>query len=139
MYSGVVFREVVGQVFRAWCPINVKLFLIDTILQPVEAHVNRLRLTLLDLLVGEADCCGVIELDGGGGLGMAHFVEGSSDLCGILGVRESGGDFRFGGGAQDLALDVGFDEDGAIGDFVLGWVVSQVEEPTGSTASFRFG
>ena len=93
MYSGVVFREVVGQVFRAWCPINVKLFLVDTILQPVEAHVNRLRLTLLDLLVGETDCCGVIELDGGGGLGMAHFVEGSSDLCGILGVRESGGDF----------------------------------------------
>ena len=40
VYRGVVFREVVGQVFRAWCPKNVELSLVDSVLQPIKPHID---------------------------------------------------------------------------------------------------
>ena len=93
MYRWVVLRKVVGQVFRAWCPKNVKLALVYTILQPVESHIDGFRFSLLDLLVCKTNSRCIVQLDGGGGLWVSHFLECGADLGSVLGVGESGSDF----------------------------------------------
>ena len=68
----MVFGKIVGQVSRPGSPIHVELFLIDPVLDPVEAHVHGLGALLLQLSVGKASGGGVINLYWGGWLGMAH-------------------------------------------------------------------
>ena len=49
-----MFGEVVGEIVGTFCPINFKLALINSILNPIESHVDGLGASLFDLLVSEA-------------------------------------------------------------------------------------
>jgi hypothetical protein len=73
MGRGVMFREVVGLVGMAGSPIEMKLFLVDSVLYPVEAHIHGFRFLLAKLLVGKAIYCGIVDSNWGGGLRMSHF------------------------------------------------------------------
>ena len=71
----MVFGVVVSEVGASRVPVNIEMALADDIPDPVEAHVNCLRLFLLDGVVCKPHCCGVIDLHGSGGLGMSEFLK----------------------------------------------------------------
>ena len=48
MGRGVVLGRVVGQIGGARAPVDVELALCLTVLEPVEAHVNRFGVALFD-------------------------------------------------------------------------------------------
>jgi hypothetical protein len=61
--------EVVGQVGRAWSPVDIALLLFDYVLYPIKSHLHGLGFLLFDLFVGETVGGGVVDLDRGGGWG----------------------------------------------------------------------
>ena len=58
----MVFAEVIGEVRGSWGPVDVVLALVDSVLEPIEAHVYGLGASLFDLAVGDAGGSGVIHL-----------------------------------------------------------------------------
>jgi hypothetical protein len=54
---GMVFCKVVGQVGRSWFPVNVKLVLFNSVLNPIESHLHGFLFLLFDLVVGKAIGC----------------------------------------------------------------------------------
>ena len=75
MDGRVVLCDIVALVISARHPIMPKLELRDTIAKPMEAHVHDICPLGGDCVVHHAEGCGVVCLDRGGGLGMAHFGE----------------------------------------------------------------
>ena len=67
----VVLGEIVTKVSTAWGPIEVVLALFDSILKPVESHVNGFGAALLDSVSENAMGNRVVSLEGCGWLGMA--------------------------------------------------------------------
>jgi len=61
----VVFGEVIGWIGFSWVPEDVVVVLSHSVLYPIEPHVNRLGLLLLDVVIGNACGHGVVCLDGG--------------------------------------------------------------------------
>ena len=60
----MMFAAVVGQVFGSWGPSDFDLFVcVDTIFEPVEAHVNCLGTTLFHSTIDDATSCFVICTD----------------------------------------------------------------------------
>ena len=57
MVDGVMFCVVVTHVVGPWGPKNVKLFLVDSVLDPIESHVNGFGSDLFALTVGNCDGC----------------------------------------------------------------------------------
>jgi hypothetical protein len=47
----------------------------------------------LNGIVGDADSSGIIAIDGGGRLGVAHFFERESKICGLFAIKEEGTKF----------------------------------------------
>jgi hypothetical protein len=41
-----VFSEIVGQVGRSWSPVYIKLFLLDSVLNPIKSHLHLLEYVL---------------------------------------------------------------------------------------------
>ena len=62
--------EVITKVSTAWCPIEVELSLFDSILEPVESHVNGLGASLFDCVSENAMGDRVVSFKGCGWLGM---------------------------------------------------------------------
>ena len=91
-------------------PVNEEFAIADTILDPVEAHVDGLGLALFDGVIGNAGGAGVVSLDMGASLWMAKFFKGNSERAEILEIEESGAKFSFGGrgdnGRDDGAMDI---------------------------------
>ena len=94
----MVLRYIVALVIRSRHPIMPKLELRDTIAKPMETHVRGIRPLGGDCVVHHAEGRGVVCLDRGGGLGMAHFGEcvPGGDCRAALDVQ--GADFGFSGG-----------------------------------------
>ena len=76
--SGVVFGVIITKVEGTGSVVDEELLLAFAVLDPVEAHVDGFGSFLFDGFVGEPHRGSVVDLDRGGRLGMAHFVEGSS-------------------------------------------------------------
>ena len=77
MISGrVMLGEVVCHILATLLPIYVKLALLDSVLYPIKAHVNRLGSPLLDSSVAETYSKRIIGLYGCSWLLVAHFIEG---------------------------------------------------------------
>ena len=112
--SGMVLGVVVPQIDVTWSVVDKELLLGFTILDPVEAHVDGFGSFLFDGFVGKPDGGGVVNLDGGGRLGMAHSNEGGSDRDGLFTVEESGSNFCLGGGRHDRVHDEAQGADGAV-------------------------
>ena len=94
----VLLCYIVALVIRARHPIMPKLELRGTIAKPMETHVHGIRLLGGDCVVHHAEGRGVVCLDRGGGLGMAHFGECVPGGYCRAAVNVQGANFGFGGG-----------------------------------------
>ena len=70
-----VFSEIIGQVFLARVPLNLKIVTVDLIGNPEEMHFHGARALLLDGVVGNACCRLVVTMCRRGRLGMSKFLE----------------------------------------------------------------
>jgi hypothetical protein len=103
MFGREVFCEVIGEVFVA--PVHTKLTLLDSIANPVEAHVDGFRATLLNCVIDYSSSAGVVDLDGGRWLWPTQFFKSSSDGCGVLGILEACSNFSLRGRGHNVAQD----------------------------------
>ncbi len=65
--------EIVSIVFAASAPVDKEFSISNAIANPIEAHVDGFGSTLLDSAISNARGTGIIGLDGGCRLWMAHF------------------------------------------------------------------
>ena len=88
MGRGMVLGEVVATVVTALAPEDEKLALMDAILDPVKAHIHGFRFSLAHGAVGNSGGTGIVGLDGGGRLWIAHFFKGSTEVDSVTGIVE---------------------------------------------------
>ena len=69
---GMVLREIIGKIISTLSPMNNKHPLRHPVPDPVKVHVDRFGSALFHCAIGDASGAGVIGLDRGGWLGMAH-------------------------------------------------------------------
>jgi hypothetical protein len=106
MFGRVVFCEVTSKVFVAWAPVYAKLILLDLIVDPVEAHVDGFRATLLNCVVDDSSSAGIVNLDGGWWLWPTKkFFESSLDGRGVLGIVEACSNVSLSGRGHNVAQD----------------------------------
>ena len=74
-YGRVVFGPIIAFVGGPWAPVDAELFLRFSVSYPMVFHVHGFCCLWLDFVVGDTMCCGVVRLDWGGRLGMAHFFK----------------------------------------------------------------
>ena len=114
-----MFCEIVTKIGKARTPIYLKMFLSHKILDLVISHVHGFGLLLLNLLVCKSDGGWVVDLDGGGGLRMAHFMKSGSQCNFFFCIAGKGPAFGFRCGRHDIAHNSGRVQDGSI--VVNGW------------------
>ena len=108
------FSLVVAQIFLSWVMPDGQNTLCFLTQQPKISHVHGTRTLPFDGILDDAHGGGVVAVDGGGRLGMSHFLEGKShDFC-LLRVEEEGAELGFGGGRGDALEDGGEGENCAV-------------------------
>ena len=93
--------KIVGQVVGSTAPVDEKLALVDTVSDPIKAHVDGFRAALLDGVVGNPSGTGIVCLDWSGVLWVAHAFESGTKHGAIFGIVKQGAQLSFGGGRQD--------------------------------------
>jgi len=91
----MMFGNIISKVETPGCPIDIELFVQDSVLDPVETHVNSLGTFLFDSVIGNACGRGVVSLERGGWLGMPHFIESVSDGHGFSSIEKECPKFSF--------------------------------------------
>jgi hypothetical protein len=81
-----MFCVIIANIFTSWAPINVKLFLADSVSQPMVLPVRCFRSFLFDGFVQDTECSGVIGGERRQGLCVAQFRECNSEWGATLGV-----------------------------------------------------
>ena len=97
----MVFCKIIRKIVGTAAPVDKELAFMDSVFDPVEAHVDCLGAALLDSIVGDACGAGIVSLKWGCRLRMAHLFEGCAEPGAIFGVVEGGAEFCFGGGRHD--------------------------------------
>ena len=90
-----MFGVVVTVIGRSWRPEDVKLLLVHSVLDPIEAHVDGFGSGLFTGGVGDGHGSGIVDLDRGGGLDVAHFGESGAQWDSFLAIVEEGTDLGF--------------------------------------------
>jgi hypothetical protein len=67
-----MFSEIISKIGVTWRPSNVKLFLFYSVFDPVEPHIHSCRSFLLDCVVDNAICGGVVSGEVSGVLVVTH-------------------------------------------------------------------
>jgi hypothetical protein len=131
--------------------MNIGPGLADSVLEPIEAHVNgRFGSLLCDGSVGEPGSCGVVcSLKGCGWLWFSQFLEGVAEWDGFLAIDDKEGTafFGFNGRCHYIVEDVASGVDGTMlkGSWLTGVLgrsyrlLAEEEVSTGTTASLGFG
>ena len=88
MCAAVVFRLVVAQILLTWVMANGQDALCLLTHQPEVSHVHRPRTLPFDGVMADADGGCIIAMDGGGWLGMPHFLKGKPHNFCLLCVEE---------------------------------------------------
>ena len=102
----MVFGEIVGLVGRSRFPEDMELLLADTIFQPIESHVDCLRVFHLDGVIGNSGGGAIVGLDGSCWLRMSHLSKGVANGASLFGVEEQGTEFGLSGTGHDCTDDV---------------------------------
>ena len=110
----MMLGEVVAKVRGTLFPENAELFLLHSVLYPVETHVHCFGFALADGSVGDASCGRIICLQWSGRLGMAHFFESGAEGHAVARIVEEAGEFGFGGGGHDVFENTADGMDGAV-------------------------
>jgi len=74
----MVFGKIIGMVGTARSPKNVKLALLDMILDPIKMHVDGFGLLLFHGVIGNAAGGTVVSLKWCGWLWVAKFIQGNA-------------------------------------------------------------
>jgi hypothetical protein len=91
----MMFGYVVTKVFDTWVPEDSNLLVRHLIYNPEVAHFHGSRALAFYGAVRNADRRGVVTVDRGRGLGMAHLVEDEAQDFGFLNIQEEGSEFCF--------------------------------------------
>jgi hypothetical protein len=126
--GGLEFCEEICVIVCACRPNDFEDSLANAVTDPVVAHVDGLRATELDGVVGDSNRCAVVAIDLGGLLGVSEASEDNTFEVGMLGVDVEGGILGLRSGAADSWDGAADWEDGAIQDcqIVVG-VAAEVE------------
>ena len=142
----MVFGVIVAEVFGSRTPVNEELFLVYSVFDPVESHVDGFGSFMFDCVIREAFGGGVVHLHGGWWLRMTDLFQGGSNGDCLLAIDVRGTDFGFSRRAHDVAHDTRDGEEWSIGLGSCGWgrggqseAVAEKVMSTGSTAGLRFG
>ena len=135
----VVFGEVICVIVLSWLPMDSKLVLGYSILDPVESHIHGLGSFNFGSSIGKAVGGGIIGGDASRSrLFPAHFLEYGPDMGGFLAIVEQGSNLSLGCCRHDMSHDSTLDVDRAIG-LVNVWglvLVAQLEIPANSGSGF---
>jgi hypothetical protein len=101
----MVFGKVFGEIFFTSTPMNYELPLLDSVADPVKAHVYGFGATLFDFFIGDASGACIVGLDGCFGLRMSHFFEYNAERDTVASVLEYRAEFCFGGGCHYVPHD----------------------------------
>ena len=142
----LVLVEVVTEVSAARFPINEKLALPGSFLDPTEAHIDGFGYFLLYCAVCEAFRGRVVDTNWSWWLQVPEFLEGSAYRHGLLAIVKSGTNFGFIGGRHHVVEDLGDNMDRAVKrgvrdrwlGRVSGFVAKEIVA-TDAAASARFG
>ena len=104
--GAVVFGEVIGSIIFSSAPMNDKLFLVYSVTDPIEMHVDGFGSTLFNSVIGNSSGSTVVGLDDSRGLWVAHFEESGAKCCCLFAVVEQRAEFSFGGTGQHFLHDV---------------------------------
>ncbi len=111
----MVLGEVVSLVSGSRFPEDVELFIANAMTNPIEAHVNGLRVFQLNRVIGDACGSAIVGLQGHGRLGMAQFLQGSPDWACLFGMEEKCFKFGFSRTGHDRTQDVAQYVNGPVG------------------------
>jgi hypothetical protein len=114
MGRGMVLGKVVSEIFFTSTPMNDEVALLDSIADPVKAHVNCFGSALFDCFVGNASGAGTVGLDWCGSLRMVHFLKCNAERETVASVVEYGAEFCFSGGRHDVPHDGANSVNGAV-------------------------
>ena len=85
MSSWVMLGKVISFVCGSWFPEDVEVTLTNSIFNPIETHVNSLRVFHFDSVISNTDGSAVVSLDWCSWLGMPHFFKCSPDGASLFG------------------------------------------------------
>ena len=138
MNGGVVFCDVIAKVGVSGWPVGAKLLLIVAASEPMKSHIHGLGAFGLDGIGHNTKGRGVVDLNGGWGLGMAHGFEELSLRDGLTRVDEECAEFGFGRRGHDCFDDLGDSEYSAVvGGICI--VFGQKEMSSSTAARLGFG
>ena len=105
-----VLGEIVSQVYGTLAPEDFELALVDSVLNPIVAHIHHFHVPLFNGVIGNAGSHAVVHDDDGRGLQMPHLSKGCVNEAGFLAVDEGSSNLCFCGqgdnNVDDLADDV---------------------------------
>jgi hypothetical protein len=84
----MMLGEVIGQVIATAAPVYQELALLDTVFDPIEAHIHGLGAFVLDGVIGNAGSTGIVGLDRRWWLLMAKCFQGVAVNRSIFGIVE---------------------------------------------------
>ena len=133
------FREEIGIVVLSCRPNNLEDSLASAVADPVISHVDGLRATEFDGVVGDSDGCAVVGIDLGGLLRVSEAGEDGAFEIGVLGVDVEGSIFGLGGSAADSGDGAADWEDGAIENTLIVFGVAAVVEASSNGPGLLLG
>ena len=80
----MVFGEIVSVVLLSSLPVDFELALSHAIADPVETHVDCFGASLLDSVIDDSFCTGIVCLNWRGGLWVAKKFQGIANHAGFL-------------------------------------------------------
>jgi hypothetical protein len=117
MVGRVVFGEIVRGIVAARGPVEVELFLLDSVKEPMPSHIEGFRFFQSDFGMKNTVGCGVVcfEWNATGWLRMPHFRQGGNDRHSFLCIEEQSSYFGFGSRGRNGANGFAEDMNGAVG------------------------
>jgi hypothetical protein len=91
----MMFSEIISQIGVTWRPSNVKLFLFYSVFDPVEPHIHSFGSFLLDGVVDNAICGGVVSGEASGVLVVTHLIKCGARDGTFLGIEKERPKFSF--------------------------------------------
>jgi hypothetical protein len=111
---------IICEIFTSWAPINVELFLADSVGQPMVSHIHCFRSFLFYCFVHDAECSGVICSQRRWGLCVTQLGECYPERGATLGVVKTRANFSFCRGCHHVFDDGGDIKDGPVKCVLLG-------------------
>jgi hypothetical protein len=114
--------EIVCRIIAARGPVEIELFLLDAIEQPMPSHIKSFRFFQADFGMQNTVGCGVVGFEGNatGWLRVPHFGQRCDDGYSLLSIEEQASHFSFGSRGRNGANGFAENMNGAVGFWTWG-------------------